>query len=154
LVEVDLPDEPVHSLRTILRTESAAAFEELSLSDRDDELVRQSAGAWPNSFRSAWFVPAVELIQADRLRRRVMERMAEVFEKADLLICPSFAADLLTTTNFTGHPSLTLRTGFREDGTPDGITLWGGLFDEGTLCCVGRALEEALSVWDRRPHFE
>lgn len=151
MVEVELPDEPVHSLRTILRTESAAAFEELTLSDRDDLLVRQNDGAWPNSFRSAWFVPAIELIQADRLRRRLMEKMAEVFDKVDMLICPSFAADLLTTTNFTGHPSLTLRTGFREDGTPDGITLWGRLFDEGRLCRVGKALEDALGVWGRRP---
>ncbi len=77
--------------------------------------------------------------------------MAGVYDQVDMLISPSFAADLLTTTNFTGHPSLTLRTGFREDGTPDGITLWGGLFDEGKLCRVGGALEEALGVWDRRP---
>ncbi len=153
MVEVELPDEPVHALRTILRTESAAAFEELTLSDRDDLLVRQNDGAWPNSFRSAWFVPAIELIQADRFRRRIMEKMAGVFEKVDLLICPSFAANLLTTTNFTGHPSLTLRTGFREDGTPDGITLWGRLFDEGKLCRVGKAMEDRLGVWDRRPEM-
>ena len=151
MVEVELPDEPVHALRTILRTESAAAFEEMTLSDHDDFLVRQNDGAWPNSFRSAWFVPAIELIQADRLRRRVMEKMAGVFDKVDMLICPSFVANLLTTTNFTGHPSLTLRSGFRADGTPDGITLWGRLFEEGRLCRVGRELEEALGVWNQRP---
>ncbi len=153
LVEVELPQEPVHALRTILRTESAAAFEELTLSNRDDLLVRQNDGAWPNSFRAAWFVSAVELIQADRLRRRVMKKMAGVFGKVDLLVSPSFGENLLTTTNFTGHPSLTLRSGFREDGTPDGITLWGGLFEEGKLCRVGGALEKVLGVWDRRPEL-
>lgn len=153
LVEVVLPDEPVHTLRTILNVESAAAFEELTLSDQDDLLVRQGDGAWPSSFRAGWFVPAIELLQADRLRRRVMEKMADVFAEVDLLISPSFAGDLLTTTNFTGHPSLTLRSGFREDGTPDGVTLWGGLFEEGALCRVGSALEAALDVWGRRPNL-
>jgi Asp-tRNA(Asn)/Glu-tRNA(Gln) amidotransferase A subunit family amidase len=153
LVEVTLPDEPVHALRTILRVEAAAAFEELTLSDRDDLLVRQNSGAWPSSFRAGWLVPAIELMQADRLRRRVMEKIAAVFADVDMLMSPSFAANLLTTTNFTGHPSLTLRSGFRENGTPDGVTLWGRLFEEGSLCRVGSALEKSLNVWSRRPNL-
>lgn len=153
LVEVSIPDLPYSELYTILNVEAAAAFEELTLSGRDDRLVRQTAGAWPNLFRRAWFVPAVELLQADRLRREVMEAIAHVFESVDVLFSPSFGNPLLIATNFTGHPSLTLRTGFRDNGTPVGMTFWGQLFQEGALCRVGRALEQSLDVWDRRPEF-
>jgi len=151
LVEVDLPDLPYSLLYTILNVEAAAAFEALTRSHRDDLLVRQSGGAWPNLFRKAWYVPAVEWLQLDRLRRQAMEGLAGVFDSVDLVSAPSFGNPLLVATNFTGHPSLTLRTGFREDQTPTGTTLWGRLFDEGTLCRVGVALERELRVWDRRP---
>ena len=151
LVEIELPDLPYGTLMTILLVEAAAAFEELTLSDRDDELVWQDPRAWPNSFRTTRFTPAVELLQAQRFRRLVCEMMAEQFEGLDAMISPSYAASLLLITNNTGHPSLTIRCGFRDDGTPSGITLWGGLFDEGTLCGIGMALERELGVWDRRP---
>ena len=151
LVEIELPDMPYGTLMTILLVEAAAAFEELTLTNRDDELLWQEARAWPNSFRTTRFTPAVELLQAQRFRRLVCEMMAERFEGLDALISPSYAASLLLITNNTGHPSLTIRCGFRDDGTPRGITLWGGLFEEGTLCRIGMALEQELGVWDRRP---
>ncbi len=150
-VELDGFERSVRSLYTILGVEAAAAFESLTFDGRDERLVRQSDGAWPNLFRKAWFVPAVEYVQADRLRREVMEQMAKWMDQADVLISPSYAGELLIATNFTGHPSLTLRSAMRDDGTPTGITLWGGLFEEGVLCAVGRALEESLDVWSRRP---
>jgi Asp-tRNA(Asn)/Glu-tRNA(Gln) amidotransferase A subunit family amidase len=151
LREIELPEMVTGPLRTILNVEAAAAFEHLTLSNRDDELVRQDAGAWPNSFRRSWFVPAVELVQADRLRRRACEQMAEAFEGVEVMFGPSFAGSMLLVTNNTGHPSLTLRAGFEEDGQPHGVTLWGRLFDEGTLGRVGLALERELGVWERRP---
>ncbi len=154
LVPIEIPDRAYGSLYTILNVEAAAAFEELTLSGRDDLLVRQQSGAWPNAFRKAWMVPAVEWIQVDRLRRQVMDDMAQLFDRVDLLFGPSFAGRLLVITNFTGHPSLTLRAGFRPDGTPNGVTLWGRLYEEGTLCAVGRRLEERLDVWHRRPGLE
>ncbi len=151
LVEIDLPDWPYGSLMTILSVEAASAFEELTLSDRDDELVWQSPRAWPNSFRQTRFTPAIEFVQAQRFRRQVMEMMDEKFADIDAMIGPSYAASLLLITNNTGHPSLTIRCGFNDNGSPHGITLLGRLFDEGTLCSIGMAMEKQLGVWDKRP---
>ena len=151
LVEIDLPDWPYGSLRTILSVEAAAAFEELTLSDRDDELVWQSPRAWPNSFRQTRFTPAIEFVQAQRFRRQVMEMMSEKFANIDAMISPSYAASLLLITNNTGHPSVTIRCGFNDNGTPHGITLLGRLFDEGTLCNIAMAIEKQFAVWDKRP---
>ncbi|MHC4448438.1 MAG: amidase family protein, partial [Planctomycetota bacterium] len=151
LVEISLPDWPYGALMTILLVEAAAAFEELTLSNRDDELVWQAPEAWPNTFRTTRFAPAIEYVQAQRFRRRVMAMMAERFADIDAIISPSFASSLLLITNSTGHPSLTIRCGLRANGTPRGITLWGRLFEEGTLCRIGMALESALDVWDKRP---
>lgn len=152
-VEVDLPDLPYDALMTILTVEAATAFEELTLSNRDDELVWQEPEAWPNTFRTTRFAPAIEFVQADRLRRHVMRVMDDLFraERLDALISPSYAASLLLITNHTGHPSLTIRTGITDRGTPHGITLWGDLFGEGRLCNLGAAIERRLGVWEERP---
>jgi len=178
VVALELPDLPYASLMAILYAESAAAFEELTLSDRDDELVRQDKGAWPNAFRKARFLSAVDHVQADRLRYRVMLALDELFRKVDVLIGPFATGPMLVASNFTGHPCLHLRAGFLHtesrtdpsladgrlemgaaiaDGqrfeVPQGISLWGRLFDEGRLCNVGAALEAVLGVADRRPAF-
>lgn len=166
-VELTLPDLPYASLLPILIAESAAAFEDLTLDNKDDQMTWQDKDAWPNTFRAARFLSAIDLIQADRLRRQVMEAMATIFDRVDLLWSPSGVGPLLTITNYTGHPSLTLRAGFVERDpidwpksgadlgpaftAPHGTTLYGRLFDEGTLCRVGQALERELAVWDRRP---
>jgi Asp-tRNA(Asn)/Glu-tRNA(Gln) amidotransferase A subunit family amidase len=172
-VAVDLPDWPYDSLNTILFAEAGAAFEELTLSGRVNQLRVQTPDAWPNSFRQARFLSAVDFVQADRLRRAVAQEMAQLFSKVDLLLVPSLRDEMLTIGNFTGYPSLTLRAGFisvtqaRSDWAPDpsrplphfdpprrvphGITLVGRLFDEGTLGRVGLALEHALGVADERP---
>ena len=136
---------------TILTVEAASAFEELTLSNRDDELVWQKSRSWPNSFRQTRFTPAIEFVQAQRFRRKVMQMMDDKFANIDVMISPSFAARLLLITNNTGHPSLTMRCGFNTNGTPHGITMLGRLFDEGTLCRIGMALEKELSVWNKRP---
>ncbi len=151
MVEIELPEWPYQCLLTILETEAAAAFEEMTRTNADDQLSWQTDQAWPNTFRQCWFIPAIELVQAERVRRRVMAMMAERFEKVEVIFGPSQAANLCLITNMTGHPQLTLRAGFREDGTPRGVTVWGRLFDEGTLCAVGMGLEKELGVWGRRP---
>jgi Asp-tRNA(Asn)/Glu-tRNA(Gln) amidotransferase A subunit family amidase len=151
LVRIELPDWPYQTLMTILMVEAAAAFEELTLSGRDDELSWQEPQAWPNLFRQTRFTPAIEYVQSQRFRRMVMEMMAGQFTEVDAIISPSYAGSLLLITNNTGHPALTLRCGFKEDGTPHGITLIGPLFDEGTLCSIGMALERELDVWRERP---
>src|SRR5437660_1559785 len=115
-VKVDLPDWPYGSLNTILFAEAAAAFEELTLGHGVDRLRMQVPDAWPNIFRQSRFLSAVDLVQADRFRRMVALEMARLFERVDLLLVPSLRDEMLTISNQTGHPSLTLRAGFVEVG--------------------------------------
>src|SRR5579863_5690341 len=172
-VEVSIPDWPYDSLNLILFAEGAAAFEELTLSGGLRELKAQVPDAWPNIFRQARFLSAVDFVQADRLRRKVAQEMARVMSQVDLLLVPSLRDENLTITNLTGHPSLTMRAGFvevskaRSDWAPDpnhplptfptprrvphGITLVGRLFDEGTIASAGLALERAFGVVGERP---
>jgi Asp-tRNA(Asn)/Glu-tRNA(Gln) amidotransferase A subunit family amidase len=172
-VEVSIPDWPYDSLNLILFAEGAAAFEELTLSGGLNELKAQVPDAWPNLFRQARFLSAVDFVQADRVRRKVANEMARVFSEVDLLLVPSLRDEMLVITNFTGHPSLTLRAGFvevrkaRSDWAPDpehplptfatprrvphGVTLIGRLFDEGTVGSAGIALERAFGVVSERP---
>ncbi len=173
LVEVSLPNWPYDSLNLILFAEGAAAFEELTLSGGLGELKAQVPDAWPNLFRQARFLSAVDFVQADRMRRKIANEMARVFSEVDLLLVPSLRDEMLVITNFTGHPSLTLRAGFvevqeaRSDWAPDparplpkfstprrvphGVTLIGRLFGEGTLGAAGIALEQAFGVAEQRP---
>ena len=172
-LEVHIPDWPYDSLDVILFAEAAAAFEEATLSGLMDQLRAQVPDAWPNLFRESRFLSAVDFVQADRFRRKVAQEMVRVFSEVDILLVPSLRDEMLTITNFTGHPSLTLRAGFvevsesRSDWAPDpdhplpkfspprrvphGITLIGKLFDEGMLGRAGIALERELAVISERP---
>src|SRR5262249_4368306 len=114
LKEVTLPDWPYSSLMPILFAEGAASFEELTLTNELGALKMQVRDAWPNLFRQARFLSAVDFVQADRFRRKVAQEMARIFREVDLMIVPSLRDEQLTITNFTGHPSLTLRAGFVE----------------------------------------
>ena len=151
IVEVEIPDLPYESLLITLYAEAAAAFESLTRSDLDDALSWQDPEAWPNTFRRSWFIPAVEAVQADRVRREAMRAMAGIMDSVDALITPPFAANLLLITNATGHPSLVQPVGFDDRRCPEGITLIGRLFDEGTLCRIGRCLETSFGIARRRP---
>jgi Asp-tRNA(Asn)/Glu-tRNA(Gln) amidotransferase A subunit family amidase len=172
-VEVSLPDWPYGSLLHILFSEAAAAFEELTLSGQVNQLKVQVPDAWPNLFRESRFLSAVDFVQTDRFRRLVAMEMARIFTQVDLLLVPSLRDEMLTLSNFTGHPSLTFRAGFvqvsqaRSDWAPDprnplptfsparrvphGITLLGRLFDEGTVARAGLVLERAFGVVAERP---
>lgn len=173
LKEVTLPDWPYSSLMPVLFAEGAASFEDLALNNQLGDLKVQVKDAWPNLFRQSRFLSAVDFVQADRLRRKVALEMARVLREVDLLIVPSLRDEQLTITNFTGHPSLTLRAGFvevseaRSDWAPDpanplpkfnpprrvphGITILGRLFDDGLIGQVGVALERAFGVVGERP---
>ena len=176
VVELSLPDLPYGALMNTLYAEAAAAFEELTLKDLDDSLTRQDDLAWPNGFRKAWFLSAVDHVQLDRLRFRVMQALDGLFAEVDALIGPFTTGPMLVASNFTGHPCLHLRAGFDHLGTrglsalgsgalvapsadedgerhrvPQGISLWGRLFDEGTILSLGLALEAKLGVAAQRP---
>ena len=172
-VEVSLPNWPYDSLNLILFAEGAAAFEELTLSHGVDQLKVQTPDAWPNLFRQSRFLSAVDFVQTDRFRRKVAQEMARIFSEVDLLLVPSLRDEMLTISNHTGHPSLTLRAGFvevseaRSDWAPDpknplpkfspprrvphGVTLIGRLFDEGTIASAGLALEQHFNVAKETP---
>src|SRR5580704_2080077 len=172
-VEVTLPNWPYDSMQLILFAEGAAAFEEYTLDRRMNQLKAQVPDAWPNLFRQARFLSAVDFVQADRMRRKVAVEMARIFGEVDLLLVPSLRDEILTITNFTGQPSLTLRAGFvdvteaRSDWAPDpknpppkfstprrvphGVTLIGSLFEEGTMCSAGMAMEREFNVMGEHP---
>jgi len=172
-VEVNIPDWPYDSLNLILFAEAGAAFEHLTVNHGVDELKAQVPDAWPNLFRQSRFLSAVDLVQADRFRRKVAQEMARVFSEVDVLLVPSLRDEMLVITNFTGHPSLTIRAGFvevseaRSDWAPDpknplprfspprrvphGVTFIGRLFEEGRIAEVGLALEKEFGVASERP---
>jgi Asp-tRNA(Asn)/Glu-tRNA(Gln) amidotransferase A subunit family amidase len=162
----------------ILYAEAAATFEDLTLSGLDDTLTWQDDAAWPNTFRKARFLSAVDHVQLDRLRYQVMLALDALFRDIDVLIGPYGTGPMLMASNFTGHPCLHLRAGFLDIATrglagfsggklvngvpaangptfrvPEGISLWGRLFEEGTLITLGMALERELGVAGERPGF-
>ena len=171
--EVSLPDWPYNSLSLLIFAEAAASFEELTLSGKTSQLKSQTNDSWPNLFRQARFLSAVDFVQADRFRRRVANEMARIFSQVDLLLVPSLRDEMLTLSNCTGHPSLTLRAGFvqvsdaRSDWAPNpehplphfttprrvphGITLLGRLFDDGLVGRAGLALERHFKVAGENP---
>ncbi|MBN1197615.1 MAG: amidase, partial [Candidatus Aminicenantes bacterium] len=150
-VEIELPDLPIDPLALILNAEAAAAFDELTRSNRDEELVRQVRNAWPNVFRHARLIPAVEYIQANRVRTLLMQRMVKLFRRVDLYICPTFGNDNLLLTNLTGHPALVLPNGFDEKGHPLSITITADLFAEAKLLALGQAIQQVTDHHGRRP---
>lgn len=178
VVEVALPDLPYGALLNIPHAEAAATFEDLTLSNLDDTLTWQDDEAWPNTLRKARFLSAVDHVQLDRLRYGVMQALDGLFAQVDVLIDPVMTGPMLIASNFTGHPCLHLRAGFADLGTrspaslgsgklvtgeadsggrtfrvPQGISLWGRLFDEAPILNIGMALERALAVSADRPDF-
>ncbi|MCH8568315.1 MAG: amidase [Balneolales bacterium] len=136
LVPIELPEMPFNAMDVILSVEAAAAFDELTRSGQDSLLVRQMIQAWPNVFRTARFVPAVEYIQANRARTLLIEQMHEAIKDTDIYITPSFVGGNLLITNLTGHPSISLPNGFDSSDMPVSFTINGHLYDEGLLLAV------------------
>ncbi len=175
IVPLQRSDLPYSALTAILYAEAAASFEHLTLSGRDDELAWQDADAWPNAFRKARFLSAVDHVQLDRFRRLVMQEMARAFGQVDLIFGPSQVGPMMVITNFTGHPCLCLPVGLRPSPSrgrpslararldletaaagpmhdvPHTVCLWGRLFDEGPMLALGRALEGRFADDGRRP---
>ncbi|HKK28168.1 MAG TPA: amidase [Gemmatimonadota bacterium] len=147
LVPIELPDLPAGAMRIILDAEAAAAFDTLTRSGRDTLLVRQDAGAWPNQFRSARFIPAVEYIEANRVRRLLQERMREGLSDVDVYVSPAFQGGNLLVTNLTGHPCVSVPDGFREDGDPTSITFCGTMYGEAAALEAAVAYQ-AATPWD------
>ena len=151
-VPIDLPsDYPLGALRIILRAEAAAAFDELTLSGRDDLLVRQTSASWPNSFRVARMIPAVEYIQANRVRTMLMGALEAALEGIDVFVTPTRAPDQLLMTNLTGHPAVVVPSGFSDDGTPVSTVFVGQLWADAETLRVAKAWQDATDFHTRTP---
>ncbi len=151
LIPIELPDIPVNDISFILSAEAAAVFDELTRSNKDDLLVRQIKNAWPNDFRSSRFIPAVEYINANRVRYLLIQEMQRVMKDIDLYIAPSWQGKNLLLTNLTGHPCVVMPNGFSEDGTPTSISFIGNLFDEGTLIAFAKAYQDKTDFHKKHP---
>jgi Asp-tRNA(Asn)/Glu-tRNA(Gln) amidotransferase A subunit family amidase len=151
LIPIELPDYPVGSISFLLSTEGAAAFDDLTRSGRDDWLKQQGMGAWPNTFRKRRFVPAVEFLQAQRIRYLLIQDMAKVFEQVDMFIAPSLSGRSLLISNLTGHPSVVLPNGFSKTGTPTSICFIGNLFGEGKLLAAAKRYQDATDFHRKHP---
>jgi Asp-tRNA(Asn)/Glu-tRNA(Gln) amidotransferase A subunit family amidase len=152
-VPLELPELPVDALSFILSAEAAAAFDELTRSNKDDLLKRQTRGSWPNIFRQARFIPAVEYIQANRIRMLLAQEMAKRMAAIDVYIAPSRGGDNLLLTNLTGHPSVVVPAGFDDKGSPASISFIGRLFEEAKMLRVAKAFQDATSHHLKHPRL-
>jgi len=155
LIPVDLPDVPYDAMRIILTAEAAASFDELTRSDRDKELVQQGKFDWPNTFRTSRFIPAVDYVNANRLRSIAIQKWDDLMRSVDVIVTPTGAANLsqLVATNLTGHPAVIVPNGFRDDGTPVSLTFLGGLFEEAKVLAVAKAYQDATGFHLKRPNI-
>jgi len=149
LIPIELPTDGLQGLSVILSAEAAAAFDKLTRTNRDDLMVRQIRNAWPNTFRGARFIPAVEYIEANRVRYTIMQKMQNL--DVDVWVSPSFGGNNLLITNLTGHPCVVMPNGFRKDGTPVSITFMGKLYGEDVLLAVANAVQKKGDYHLRHP---
>jgi Asp-tRNA(Asn)/Glu-tRNA(Gln) amidotransferase A subunit family amidase len=138
-------------LSMIIGAESASAFDELTRTNKDDGMVQQNKDRWPNTFRTSRFVPAVEYINACRMRYLIMQKMDSVFSQYDIVIAPPEVGEQLGATNLSGNPSITLPIGFTKDGMPVCISFIGKLFDEATLVAFAKKYQDATKFHLQHP---
>lgn len=151
LIPVELPELPYNTMSLILSAEAGAAFDEYTRAGHVDRMVRQGRNTWPTVFRAAHFIPAVDYINANRVRTMAMHAWAELFQNLDVIVTPTSAPNQLLATNLTGHPALILPNGFRDDGTPVSITFLGDLFGESKILALGHAYQSATDFHRRQP---
>jgi Asp-tRNA(Asn)/Glu-tRNA(Gln) amidotransferase A subunit family amidase len=154
LIPIQLPFPNVGDLSFILSAEAAAAFDALTLSNRDDLMVRQIRNAWPNVFRHSRFIPAVEYINANRLRYQLIQEMQELMKKVDLYLAPSWQGNNLLLTNLTGHPCVVFPNGFTSSGTPTSMTINGRLFDEGRILALAKMFQDRTNHHKKHPQLD
>ncbi|HVG09659.1 MAG TPA: amidase [Thermoanaerobaculia bacterium] len=154
LKPIELPKLPIDALGLILTAEAAAAFDDLTRSGKDDQLVRQIEQAWPNVFRQGQMIPAVAYLQANRIRTLAMREMDRILADIDVYVSPTYGGNNLLLTNLTGHPSVVVPNGFRKDGTPTSITFLGRLFGEGEALALAKAYQDATGWHLKRPKLE
>ncbi len=156
LIPVDFPDSGIYNfdmIGIVIGSESAAAFDGFTRTGLDDKMTRQGKGEWPNYFRAARFIPAVEYINANRHRYQLIQKVNEVIEKYDVIICPTWVGNQAAITNLTGHPAISIPTGFNKGNTPTSITLVGKLYDEATILAIAKVYQDATQWNKMHPEF-
>jgi Asp-tRNA(Asn)/Glu-tRNA(Gln) amidotransferase A subunit family amidase len=156
LIPVIFPDSGIYNFNMmgiIIGAESAAAFDGFTRTGVDDKMPRQGKDEWPNFFRAARFIPAVEYINANRHRYSLIQKVNEVIEKYDVIICPTWAGNQAAITNLTGNPAISIPTGFNKNNTPTSITLVGNLYDEATLLEVAKIYQDATEWNKMHPEY-
>ncbi|MBC5992852.1 amidase [Pontibacter cellulosilyticus] len=154
LVPIELPNLPARELTLTVSVEGAAAFDDLTRSRKDSLLVAQHKNAWPNTFRAARFVPAVEYLQAQRVRTLLVQQMQEKLKDIDVYISPSFASNNLVLTNLTGHPCVVVPNGFQKNGMPTTITFMGKLFGEAELLTLAKFYQSITNHDEQHPSMD
>ncbi|NBB23466.1 amidase [Runella sp. CRIBMP] len=155
LVPFELPSYPVGDLTITIGVEGGAAFDELTLTNKDDQMVRQSKNAWPNEFRSARYIPAIEYVQAQRVRTKMIQDLYQVLkkERIEVYITPTYAGGNLTYTNLSGHPSICLPNGFNRNGMPTSISFTAQLYNEAKLLAVAKVYQDATFWHKKHPNI-
>ncbi len=153
-IPIALPDREIGGMWTILAAEAAAAFDQITRDGSVDQMKRQDDSAWPNVFRAARFIPAVEYINANRLRSRLMQDMARVMSEVDVFIVPSHGGNAMLITNYTGHPTVVVPNGFTRKGSPTSISFIGGLFKEAETLAAAKSYQDATDWHRQHPDLE
>ena len=153
LIPIELPEIAANDIEIILTAEAGAAFDELTRTNKDDMLARQFKGAWPNIFRASRFIPAVEYINANRIRYLLIQEMQKLMEKIDVYVAPSWEGNNLLLTNLTGNPCVVVPTGFTTKGALTSISFMGRLFDEGRVIAVAKAFQDATDYNKKHPQL-
>jgi Asp-tRNA(Asn)/Glu-tRNA(Gln) amidotransferase A subunit family amidase len=154
LVPIELPKLPSEAISFVLDAEAAAAFDDLTRSGRDELMKRQARNAWPNIFRQARFIPAVEYIEANRIRYLLIQEMARTLKDIDVFLSPTFAGECHLITNLTGHPCVVVPDGFTKDGSPTAICFVGNLFREAETLAVAKAYQDATGFHLKHPTLD
>jgi Asp-tRNA(Asn)/Glu-tRNA(Gln) amidotransferase A subunit family amidase len=151
LVDVELPKYPIDEMLIVLTAEAGAAFDDFSRSDKDDQMARQTRESWPNTFRQAALIPAVDYIRANRLRTQLDRDFEKTFADVRVLVHPSFAGSLLALTNLTGNPTFVAPCGFHKDGTPYSISFTGKLYGDADVLALAHAWQKATHYHEQHP---
>ncbi len=154
LKPIELPDRNISALWLILAAEAAAAFDQITRDGSVETMKRQDNSAWPNVFRAARFIPAVEYINANRVRTQLMHDMARVMSEVDVFISPSYGGSTMQITNFTGHPTVVAPNGFTDKRSPTSITFIGGLYKEAETLAVAKAYQDATDWHRQHPNLD
>ncbi len=154
LKPIELPDRNISALWLILAAEAAAAFDQITRDGSVETMKRQDNSAWPNVFRAARFIPAVEYINANRVRTQLMRDMARVMSEVDVFISPSYGGSTMQITNFTGHPTVVAPNGFTDKRSPTSITFIGGLYQEAETLAVAKAYQDATDWHRQHPNLD